>query len=82
MNSNYEFNKQMARDRQRAFHEEGRQHRLAKRAGSGTAYLLVVKKVSSAGARLNSAVHRANKRASGYGASLKTRLHWPGPAAL
>ena len=82
MNSNYEFNKQVAKEKQGAFSSEARLHRLANQAGSRKRQLTVAALFNRAWAGLHNAVHWSAERAGGSRSNLKTRLHWPGAAAL
>jgi len=68
MNGNYEYVRQVSRDKQRAFINEARQHRLAKQAGNPGGRRRVATYLARAGNRLQNVAVWAAQRAYSYAA--------------
>ena len=81
MNGNYEFVKQMAKDRQTAYLDEARNHRMAKQAGSQGGARSTGTLTARVGAWLHWTTYEAVDRAAGQLAYWKASLGWPGTAA-
>jgi hypothetical protein len=80
MNGNYEFVRQVARDKQRAFAKEAREHRLAKQAGSLGGERRVAGLYARAGKQMQAAVNWIAQRTAGSAASWKAALQKSGAA--
>lgn len=80
MNGNYEFVRQVARDKQSAFVSEAREHRLAKQAGSSGRQRRVSVSYAGVGKQVQSAVIWIARRTAGSAASWKAALQKPGAA--
>jgi hypothetical protein len=68
MSGNYEFVRQVARDKQSAFINDARQYRLAKKAGNKSGRPGVATYLARAGTQLQSAAAWVAGRASSYAA--------------
>lgn len=80
MNGNYEFVRQVARDKQKALASEAREHRLAKQAGSLGEQRRVAVLCARAGRQTKGAVNRIAQSMAGSVASWKAVLQKPGAA--